>query len=101
MALIFAIAGLAAPTRWRWLAISVGGAFVLLVGLSRVYLGVHYPSDVLAGWCAALAWVSGLLLLRHVRGAGPAAPSQGRVVVAERGVRRLGSGPQAGGRPDV
>jgi undecaprenyl-diphosphatase len=34
----------------------------LLVGLSRVYLGVHYPSDVLAGFAAAIIWVSAVAL---------------------------------------
>jgi undecaprenyl-diphosphatase len=36
--------------------IAVAGLLTILIGVSRVYLGVHYPSDVLGGWCIGVAW---------------------------------------------
>jgi membrane-associated phospholipid phosphatase len=67
MAFAAALAVLAWPTRWRWWAIILGGAFTLIVGFSRIYLGVHFPSDVVAGWSASLVWVLGLSQVAYGR----------------------------------
>lgn len=60
---------LAWRTPWRWPVIIVAFAFTALVGLSRVYLGVHYPTDILAGWAAASVWAgcSFFVVFQHHR----------------------------------
>jgi len=45
---------------WRWPVTVIAALFVLMVGMARIYLGVHYPSDILAGWAAASVWVVGV-----------------------------------------
>jgi undecaprenyl-diphosphatase len=48
---------LAWPTGWRYPVIAGSAAYVPAIGVTRMYLGVHFPSDILAGWCVSLAWV--------------------------------------------
>ena len=46
-----------APRRWRHVAAAGAVVLSLLIGLSRVMLGVHWPSDVVGGWSFGLFWV--------------------------------------------
>ena len=59
-------------TRYRVPAIVLGFLATFLIGVSRVYLGVHYPSDVLAGWCVGLVWAAlvGSLVINRPFGLG-------------------------------
>lgn len=69
MTLAWVLVLLAWRTRWRWWVVLPALAFAIAVGVSRVYLGVHYPSDILAGWAAASVWVAAsfLMVFHHHR----------------------------------
>jgi membrane-associated phospholipid phosphatase len=63
MTLVAALVILTWGTRWFWFVLVVGTIFVIAIAWTRLYLGVHYPSDILAGWMASIAWAVGVSLL--------------------------------------
>jgi undecaprenyl-diphosphatase len=50
------LARAATDRRLKIYFVAVGVLLTLLIGVSRVYVGVHHATDVLAGWCAGAAW---------------------------------------------
>lgn len=56
--------------RLKAYALGVALALALMIGVSRIYLGVHWPSDVLAGWAAGAAWALACWLVARRVGLG-------------------------------
>jgi undecaprenyl-diphosphatase len=51
--------------RLKVYVLGIGILFALVVGMTRVYLGAHWATDVLAGWCVGAAWALALWLVSY------------------------------------
>ncbi|WP_414529860.1 phosphatase PAP2 family protein [Nodularia chucula] len=48
---------------WCWLTVILGSVYILAIAWTRLYLGVHFPSDIIAAWMVAIAWAIGVSLI--------------------------------------
>ncbi len=66
LAIVLVLTILTWTTRWRWFIIASGAFYVIVIGVSRVYLGLHYPSDIVGGWALSLGWVTVASFVRRL-----------------------------------
>lgn len=59
-ALVVAIIFIVWRTKYRIVLSALAICFAVLVSYSRLYFGVHYPTDILAGWLVSTGWVIGV-----------------------------------------
>jgi undecaprenyl-diphosphatase len=78
--LAYLLARLGSTRALRRITLAVALLVIVLIGLSRLYLGVHYPSDVLAGFIVGLGWATfcalGIEAIRYFRQRKPGHPLQ-------------------------
>ncbi|MGA7731840.1 MAG: phosphatase PAP2 family protein [Chloroflexia bacterium] len=53
------------PVRWRLSRLGLVALLIVAIGYSRIFLGVHYPSDVVGGWLVGVGWLGLCLLLKR------------------------------------
>ncbi len=88
--------------RWRALAVALAVAFTLAIGLARITLGVHYLSDVLAGYALGAAWVAAMIAVFNAwrRDSGRPAVDPAHGLEAHHASRLGGSAPLQRDPPD-
>ncbi len=65
--------------RWGGIAVVCASLLVLAIGISRIYLGQHYLSDVIGGYSAGLCWLTGATVAVEGRRVGPQTARAARV----------------------
>lgn len=68
MAIALSLVFILNRSRYRKWGIPIAIVYVLLIALSRLYLGVYYPTDILGGWLMSAAWFSVVVLTMKHKG---------------------------------
>lgn len=67
--MLYLAVGVGHMSVFRKFAALVLAILIILIGVSRLYLGVHYPSDIIGGYFVGFLWLAiGMWLTRHLRG---------------------------------